>query len=361
MKKPDKSAYYDPYSPTDRSSGSIAVSLLILVSFIAVMIAASVVYLNRWFGSAARELQTNRTHAELDVALVKLISHLASDPTPESDSLSDPVWSWIADTTSPRMTLVDVSSRIDPNWVRRDVFDLTGLRNLFSPDESVSGSPSAFLQQHRIDHGFYAAVSQGYGMLFSPKVIAAYLTPWGYANINLTDEFALQKLYEIRTGNQAASEVFHTEIQQLLRERQLVSEQGLRSFLGPDYDRLYPVVNALPWWNVHFLPALILRDILAYPAYHVKDPQMKAQQILAIRTQSEISPDQLVQIIGLPSGHVIYQYLGTTTWFWKATIEINGTTLEAVICRLPPDFPSDSQGGGSSVAHFRVVSRRYSQ
>lgn len=349
-----------PIAEEQSTSGSVTVNLLIVIAFVAVLIGAAFAYINRWFPTAAEEVRIDQVHAQLDSTLSKLMATLASDPTPESDSITDPVWIWIASQSGTQISLKDVSSRIDPNWVRPDLLDKTTLHLLFTPSGQVTGAPSAYLRQYRFDHGFYSDLSAGYGMLFSSLTIAQYLTPWSYANINVTDEFALQKLYAVRTGDEAAAEVFHTEIQQLLRERRIVKEGDLQSFLGNDYDKLYPVVNALSLWNVQFLPELILRQTLAYPPFKVKDPQSKADTILSLRAETEITPDRLRQIIGLPDGHPIYQYLGTTTWFWKATIGYKDVTLVAVLCRLPPDFP-DSATSRNGTATFRVVSRRYSQ
>jgi hypothetical protein len=363
----------------NRQAGSIAVNVLIVVAFLSVAAAGLLILLARWFPDAERDRDRAQTHAKLDGMLAEAAAHLGTDPTPDSDSAADPVWDWAGSTAA--VTIEDASSRIDPNWVRKSLFEKTDLARLFSPGSGVTGAPADYLQQLREDRGFFADIGAGYHMLFSPQVLAAYMTPWAYANINVTDEFALRKLCKIRTGDAAAAEAFHTRIQQLLQQERIVEEKDLRSFLGAEFDRLYPAVNALPVWNVHFLPELLLRELLRYPDYGIKSPDRKAEQLLALRQSGEITPADLLSIVGLPANHVIYQYLGTTTWFWKMTVtlpadSLPGATLTAVLCRLPADNSADVSaddsaapaasagngpaGTGSARPAFRVVSRRYS-
>ncbi|WP_455381075.1 hypothetical protein [Salinispira pacifica] len=346
-----------------RETGSIAVNLLIIISFLSVAAAGLLVLLDRWFPDAASQRSRLEIRAKLDGMIEESAAHLAADPTPESDSPADPVWDWAR--SAGGITIEDVSSRIDPNWVRKSLFEKTRLDRLFSPGFEVVGPPGDYLQQLREDHGFSADLAAGYHMLFSPQVLAAYMTPWAYANINVTDEFSLRKLYEIRSGDAAAADTFHTRIQQLLQEKGIVQEKDLRSFLGADFDRLYPAVNALPAWNVHFLPQLILRELLRYPDYGIKNADAKTEQLLALRRSVELSPADLRSVIGLPQEHVIYQYLGTTTWFFRVTASLPGASLTAVLCRLPPDDPALQSTSGAAdrttaQVRFRVVSRRYS-
>lgn len=348
---------------TRGDSGSIAVNVLVVLVFLGIAAGAMLVFLNAMFPGLARKSAQVRTHQLLDAALKEAAAQLAADPTPESDSPLDPVWDWASSQGSegtdahPAVELEDVSSRIDPNWVRKSLFDKTELRTLFSPDSEVVGSPSDYLQQQRQDRGFYSDLWRGYHALFSSRTIARYLTPWSYANLNVTDEFALRKLYEVRTGDAASADVFHTRIQQLLGEQRVVPEAELKSFLGSDYDKLYPAINALPWWNVHFLPELILRQLLAYPDYKVKDPGERADRILSLRENGEIKPADLQALVGLPARHVIYQYLGTSTWFWRVTVTVSSGSLVTILCRLPPG--EGAANGARPV--FRVVSRRYEQ
>jgi len=349
----------------------MAVNLLLALVFAAALVAGFFGLLGRWFPAVSGAHHEVRAHVVLDAALKRCAVWLALDPTPESDSPEDPIWrqlsvqnSAAADETgsSPVIELEDASSKINPNWVRKNLFERTSLSALFSPVAASIGSPSDHLQQLREDRGFFCDLEVGYGSLFSAETRTKYLTAWSYANINLTDEFVLQRLCELRTGNAAAAETFHTSIQRLLQQGKILHEEELEEFFGTDYRQLYPVVNALPWWNVHYLPPLILRQILSYPGFRISDPAARADRILAACEKGEVSPKDLQSLVGAPADHIIYQYLGTVTWFWKITIVAGSDRLEAVLCRLPPaqtNPDSDLSAERPSPTIFRVVARRY--
>ena len=56
----------------------------------------------------------------LGEAVHELISVIADDPTPEADSLRDPVWTWLQSRgeEQPLLELEDISSRFNLNFVR---------------------------------------------------------------------------------------------------------------------------------------------------------------------------------------------------------------------------------------------------
>lgn len=352
-----------------RESGAVAATLLVLLALTSALMAATLLHVRRWAADASAQMRREERRTALDEALREVIEQVAADPTPRSDAPSDPVWEWVRASSGVGRTvaLADISSRINPNWVRRGVFEKTTLRTLFRPD-ATAGNAQALLQ-HREDHGFAVDLEAGYGSFFSRETIRRYLSPWSYANLNTSDEFALRSLYEMRTGDAAGAEIFHTRIRKLLTDRRIVEERELHAFLQDDDAKLFPLVNALPWWNIHFLPALILEQILAYPDYRVADAGSKAARILARRETGEMSPEELRRIVGLPAGHPLYQYLGTKTWFWRVVVSAGEGTLDAVVCRLPPDSSQigDPSAGDSRTqpgeihpaAAFRVVDREY--
>ena len=242
--------------------------------------------------------------------------------------------------------LADASSALDPNWVQKNVFTRTGLASLLSFTAAADE-----LQQRREDRGFSLNLSEAYGDLFADGALDRYCTAYGIANINVTDEFALRRLYALRTGDAAAAEVFHARVQQLLREQRVLRPEELRAFLGPGYDALYPVMNAEPCMNVHFLDPLILAELLAYPALAVPHPQASARAIIASRTRSELSRAELLALVSAPAASRIYQYLGVVTWFWQLTVAAQHARLELIVARLP--------GLPGEPARFQIVEERY--
>ena len=78
--------------------------------------------------------------------VTSIIKQLESDPTPDSDSIIDPVWSYIEGRSSDYeyLELSDASSRINPNWVRPVFFERTDLKKFL-----LNGVSPDMLKDHR--------------------------------------------------------------------------------------------------------------------------------------------------------------------------------------------------------------------
>ncbi len=337
----------------NRQAGSATVAALVLLILLASMAGGGVLIIR---GALLRE---NRSVAGYDLrrALEKegmrIVAALGEDPTPKADSPHDPVWSALTSPEMPEVTvaLQDVSSALNPNWVQKNVFTRTGLKTLLKD----SGSADV-LQQRRADQGFFTDIKAAYGDLFAEGALEKYFTPYGYPNINVTDEFALRKLFALRTGDEAAADVFHSRIQGLLMEQRILMPDQLRTFLGLDYDTLYPVMNVEPCMNAHFVDHRILEELLAYPDLKVPRPQAAAQAILDMRSGAEMTSQDLRRMIAAPETSRIYQYLGVTTWFWKISVTHPSASLRLIVARVPgaPGSPDDPP-------RFTIVEERYSR
>jgi hypothetical protein len=280
----------------------------------------------------------------------RVIAALASDPTPASDSPLDPVWGVVAVPEGDGVVLsfADVSSALNPNWVQKSVFSRTALSSLLR-----SAGAADELQQRRVDRGFSLDLKRSYGDLFAEGVLDRFCTAYSYANINVTDEFALRALFALRTGDALAAEAFHARIRQVLREQRVLGPDDLPALLGPMRDLLEPVMNAEPCMNVHFLDPLILAELLAYPALKVPRPREAASAIRAQRERSELSGADLAGLVAAPGASRIYQYLGVVTWFWRLSVVKGDARLELVIARVPGSFGEPTR--------FRIVEERYTR
>jgi hypothetical protein len=243
------------------------------------------------------------------------------------------------------LELEDVSSALNPNWVQTSVLESPGFASLLSSP----GAP-ALLRQRREDRGFSVDLQLSYGDLFAEGALAAYGTPYGYANVNVADEFALRRLYLLRTGDAAGADIFHATVRQVRRERRVVHPDELRAVLGLGHDALVPVVSAEPGLNVHFLAERLLEDLLACPGLGVPRPRDAARAVLEARSSSELSTSDLVRIVGAPAGSRIHQYLGVTTWFWRITVVQGTSRLQLVVARVPGEVVGP--------ARFAVVEER---
>ncbi|HUX51224.1 MAG TPA: hypothetical protein VMW73_10535 [Spirochaetia bacterium] len=350
---------------TSATVGSAAANLFAALFFLIVVAGSTAMLVRRLNDGAHAAELLERVRLLLDTELSAVIDRFGEDPTPASDAISDPIQEWCS---SRSIRISDISSRIAPNWVAADLLRLPEITRSVGASDGVGGDLPLVLRQQREQSGFFSDIATGYGVIFPKAAYERYLTGFAYANVNLTDDAALRKLYEVRTSDYASAQLFQAKIRALRSDGRVVAEETLPEFLGADYDRLYPVVNALPWWNVNFLPLPILIAIISTPEFGVVNPQTVCNAIDTQRRTCEIGQEDLRSLVGLPAESLLYQYLGTTTWFWQIEIHSGSDSLSVVLCRLPPEWtPQSAQDSGTvgQVAGerrwFRVISRRYSR
>ena len=330
--------------------GSASVAALIVLMLLATLAAASGLLLGGLQDYQKRSADRSETRARLEGVAREIAALLAGDATPQADSLLDPVWASVGRAREDGLTvsLSDLSSLLNPNWIQKAFFTRTAIRDLLAP-----GAGPDLLQQRREDRGFSTEIASAYGDLFREGVLDEYFSGYGYANVNTTDEFSLRRLYQIRTKDSSGAERFHALIQEALAARRVIDRKGLEELLGAAYTSLYPLVNAEPGMNAHFVPAFLVRELLAYPDWGVPHPEDAFRVLVQRRQEVELTAEELRRIIGAPEASRVYQYLGTTTWFWRIRVSSGsgGERLEVVVARLPPQ--------GEEPPRFVMVEERY--
>lgn len=327
------------------SEGNAALSALAILLFLSIVGSGAAAAVAGATAVARRSVDRVTAGEDLEGSVVAVIEALVADPTPDSDCPVDPVWTAIEELDGV-VELRDASSRINPNTIRKNVLDRTGLGGLIFDSAHPAGSDA--LQQYREDEGMSTDILSHYGAFFTVQAFDELLTGYGWANINVTDEFVLRSLFRARTGDSGGAERFRDRAVSLIGQEPMLAPAQLSGFLGTDFDRVYPVVNAEPLWNVHFLPEPILREILSYPALGVEDPVGATAAILSLREVSEITLADLCAITELPSSSRLHQYLGVRTWFWSIRATSDDARLDVVVARIP---------GGH--CRYQVIERSY--
>lgn len=285
-------------------------------------------------GYEARSADRGAARALLQRAGRDLVTLLAADPTPQADSPSDPVWRSVASAREDGVTLqlADLSSSLSPNWIKTSLLAQTALRDMLAPQTGADG-----IGQRREERGLSLDIVGSYGDLFREGMLERYFTGYAYANVNTTDERSLRALCLLRTNDAAGAEALCTRVLQTVGAGRFISSGDLAGFLGDFYPRLYPVVNAEPGLNAHFVDDLVLQALLACPDWGIAQPEAVARTLGERRQGEELTAAELRLIIGAAAESGIYQYLGVTTWFWSvAAVAADGEErLELVVARLP--------------------------
>ncbi len=260
---------------------------------------------------------------------------------PGSDSMFDPVWEYISMKSAHYsvFTLADISSRLNPNWIRPVLFERTKLGELLLPGVS----PDIF-KEYRENTGFVMDIREKYGEVMEASSIEEYFTPYGYMNINTAYEFPVERMFAILTGDSAAADVFHTFIDDALSAGHLITEEELASAAGNHYVLISPVITTAPEMNVNFIPPFILDTILSYPYGGKKIENHKDifAELLETRNREEITAEKLETAINAENlQRRVFQHLGTKTWFWKLNIAGTRTEAEAIITCIPVNVKLD--------------------
>ena len=325
-----------------RQRGSATLMVLSVLLVLSAMFAGAVAFI----GMSARALRQNQLQQEaqgrLRSAAAAVVDELLADPTPFADSPIDPVWAGLPATRPGGITveLEDVSSRLGLNWIRKEVLADSGALK--------AGRSAQQVQQFREDAGLRVNLGTGYGEFIEAEALERLFTAYGWYNINISDEFVLRAVHRARGRDPGSAEQFHAAIQQARAARRLIEPAALEGFLGGDaWAVLFPVVNAEPAMNLHFVPEPVIE--LLFSHYHL--PQTGVRAILDARRAAEMTPSVLEQLLGGDPGRsTLAPYLGLRTWFWRITVQQAGLRLSWIVARVPrPD----------GAPEFRLVEERF--
>ncbi|MDR3124250.1 MAG: hypothetical protein LBU16_10810 [Treponema sp.] len=301
---------------------------------------------------ANREKNETAVRKAMEGLLNEALAALRSDPSPEVNGVDDPLWLLNGKRADGyTVTILPSSDRINPNLARKNLLEKTRLEFLFRPGENADK-----LQQFREDTGLHLG-GEAFADFFEEGIFKKYFSPYGWANINLIDEFAARQLGTALTGNPAQGEDLREKARLLLTERRLVDREALPFFLGASQAELWPFVNAEPLMNVNFVEPLILEELLAYAEYGIKRPEEQSAEILSRREAEGISAGDLSALLEIGASHPLNHYLGSVTWFWEIAITAEdgeAPSLRAVVCRLPPGaFPAETG------PEYKIIERRF--
>jgi len=300
--------------------------------------------------------------AELRAELRRVAGALAENESPQADSRLDTVWTVIDEGASAgvTVTLEDISSKLNPNWMRTLLLKRTSL----AEELLIAGASPEAVRDFRNESGFMLDIERAYGHLFTPEALERYFTAYSYANVNVSYEMVLRDLYEVRTGSAGGADVFLSEIRSLLERQELLDAGGFQELVGSDFQTLFPMMNTEPLLNVHFAPELLIEEIVAYPygTEQIENHQAVAQSLLAERDVAEISPADLRALIPTEGAQErVFQYLGTRTWFWRVTVTNASLELRAILARIPLEEGSGEDGLSSQAPTYRTISEQWSE
>jgi hypothetical protein len=342
-----------------RDSGFASTQFLFILMFITTLILGIGVYGHSALQGETRSRRKNQTLREMGEILQSIIADMYADPSPDINSPEDPLWAWNSRTEGAyTVTVAPLSDRLNINFVRKNVFEKTRIGRLFKP-----GKDSGDLQQFREDKGL--SLSAGaYDSFFADEIFEKYFSCYGWANINLIDEFSARELTLSLTGSEYAAEEVRQMLQTLLINQQLAQVADLRSLFGIYYEDIFPFINTEALINVNYAEPALLREFIGYPDYGVISPDIRCDELIARRSRGGLGRHDILGILGIDSANPLASYLGSITWFWEIIITGNRQTSRTVICRVPQEreqfeqFNQFNQDGQSGEIVYNIIEQR---
>jgi hypothetical protein len=311
-------------------SGFASIHFLFILMFISALIMGICVYGYSFAQTGHRARRKNTVYREIEEITANIVSDMYSDPSPDIDSPEDPLWSWNGKTTGDyRVMVTPLSDRLNLNYVRKNIFEKTDAGIWLKP-----GKTADEFQQFREDNGLSLSMD-AFHIFFDDKIIQRFFSGYGWANINLIDEFAARKLALSLTGSAQTAEQVRAMVQTLLINRQPADRTSLRALFGIHYEKLFPFINAEPLINVNFAEPALLRALISYPDYGVLQPGVRCDDLLARRSLNGLGTGDILNVLGIDAANPLAAYLGSVTWFWEIKVSGGGQTRRVVICRLP--------------------------
>lgn len=335
-----------------------------------ILFAGMAFYMGTLFKIEQRSRDASDIKKELVARAQKVFLLLKNDETTSSNHLFDEFWLEAQEMEG--VTLQDISSKLNLNWVKQSMLLhlqtalLESPQKLFPnedyPINDKDGGGKADFNNYRDDFGPVGNPKSAYSKFIDEEVYDEFFTEYCYFNFNITDEEVHGRLYAARGGSESRVTNYENYIKAEIRALEatknnkksrgkptLVTPQSLQRWmkkpgLDPDmYDRMFPLLNAEPVMNIHFVPEALIAGILSYKPFGMKNAAKKRAELLVKAREDEKNENGLTRshlntILGQLTypADMIYHYFGFITWFWEIKATEGPYTLRWIIARIPP-------------------------
>lgn len=277
----------------------------------------------------------------------RVFEEILNDETPEADSPHDLDGADIESIAGSsefgipagKISVAEISSRVNPNTIERTILERTPMGFLFRPGYGVDE-----LQRIRYEAGLSTEIGSRYDPVFSLSDAPELFSGYGLFNLNVTDELVIESIAANRTGDEAYGAELRSRIQTLRREFRIAGPADLSELLFPYEEELRRLLHTAPVWNVNFLPEPILGALLSHPGFGIQNAEATTQLLIDLRNTREIGPDELPELLGSEASPRLFAYLGAQSWFWRVSIESERYESEFVFAMLPA-FEADRRSG----------------
>jgi len=120
-------------------------------------------------------------------------------------------------------------------------------------------------------------------------------------------------------------------------------------------DKLFPLVNYFPRMNVNMVNPDMLRPLIMRGSFKVEKPVEKADALISKLRGGPVLHSDISSVLKIPANHPLMGYFGTKTAFWKVYFAISPSLrVEAVVAAIPK-----KDGGVQEIQEYRLIDRRF--
>ncbi|MGL1892034.1 MAG: hypothetical protein OCD02_10425 [Spirochaetaceae bacterium] len=225
------------------------------------------------------------------------------------------------------ITIKDISSKLNPNFVDFTLFKQTGLKSKLADNITW-----LTLQQYRDDNGFISDLTPYNQFLknHDEDIFTLYNIP----NLNNASDISLKNYYYHFTQDEYKATQFKEHIVSKRLKQLLVDDQNINKFFFLFDKDFKDRVTIIPTWNVNFLTDDLLTVIISkkYGGTNIEYFNNKLGTIKTLRKSEYITSAKLKRILELKDNQKsILTYVGDKTTFWEVNITDNVKKSETKI------------------------------
>lgn len=314
------------------SQGFSSLEVLLTLFFVSVVVAAFAVLFGTVNISIVKKDNDMKEIQTIEKLLEKTIEEIRKDETPDVDSKIDPVWQLNnMEIDSCKIEIKSLSGLLNINTTPTIILSLPDIKKLYLEPEVPS-----VIENYKASGKLYNNDEQLLELIDS-EIMDKYFCYYGYSNINIADDYGLTNIVNSLSKSNNEEYLIQKRKSLLNNKQYIQSEINLKMIAGIEYDSLTPIVNTKPVLNINFVEEDILNALISYQGFNISGVNQKVGNIVNLRETSEISQNEICNILGISKKNELYYYLGDKTWMWQIVVTGKRKKCTMVICRKPEE------------------------
>lgn len=333
-----------------KNEGFTSLEFLISLIFISALLIVFCFFSQTISSTINKKINKGNDKEEIDLLITQVIEEIKMDGTPDVDSKIDTIWHLNENNSNGyKITIRSLSGLIDLNYINPEIILQTSISSLFENTELFQ-----YLEKYKNEGNLFSSYEQLKDFI-SEENFNKYFTFYSFPNMNTADSKGLEILLNKITSSSKGTDFINRRNILKSNKQMIQNETEYNLFAGIIYDEITPYVNIKPTLNIHFIDESLLRGLLSYQKFEIKEINQKVNTFLSLREYSEIKQNDICNILGISKADELYYYLGCRTWFWEIYIDGYRNGKSSCKCIIARAFEENS----SDDSIFYIVEKKW--